>query len=177
MTEPTHELLQPGREVDDFTLPTVRGDECSLYETLEDRRVFLVFYRGGWCPLCNLQLLRLSSSYEHFEEADIELLAISNEEIEKGRKVIKRIGPPYPLLQDFDGEVLRQFGLVVEQRDLFSVLVRKEGFAHPGVVLIGKDRVIEWSYRGKNYRDRPSPSQMLTAAEQTSTAAAAQTAG
>ncbi len=164
MADNTSELLRLGRTVDDFVLPTVRGGECALYDLLDERRVFLVFYRGGWCPLCNLQLLELSSSYEEFEAANLEILAISSEEVEKGRKVLNRLGPPYRLLQDLDGEITRRFGLTIDSRDLFSVLLRKRGFPHPGVILVGQDRTIQWSYRGKTYRDRPRASQLLRAA-------------
>lgn len=163
----TQSELGDQRQLDDFRLPDVRGGEMALTDVLADQRALLVFYRGGWCPLCNRQLSKLSKAYEEFERRGVEILAISNEEVEEGQKALQKIGPPYPLLFDTEGEVLSSLGLVVERRDLWGVLMRRHDYAHPAAMLVDTDRCVQWSYRGKNHRDRPSVQTLLDAIDET----------
>lgn len=65
-----------GSGIADFRLPDARGGEVSLADVLSRRRAVLVFYRGGWCPICNSQLAALSARYEDFRRRDLEILAI-----------------------------------------------------------------------------------------------------
>lgn len=165
MTTDTPSSLSVGDEAPDFVLPDVRGGDVSLAEVLEHRRVTLVFYRGGWCPICNHQLAELSSRYAEFSERNIEILAISNEEVRQGKKVLDKVGPPYPLLLDSSGEVIARYALTVPKRDPLGWMLRKHGYAHPAVVLVGQDRRVQWIYRGRTYRDRPRPAQIIEAAD------------
>ena len=96
---------------------------------------------------------------------DIEIVAISNEEAEKGLKVLKKIGPPFPLLYDVDSKVIAEYNVLVKERDPLALMLKKKNFAHPAVFLIGSDQKILWEYIGKTYRDRPSPDEILKAAK------------
>ena len=151
------------REVDDFELPDVRGGTFRLGEALKRGPVLLVFYRGGWCPICNSQLGELSQHYDEVEQLGVQIAAISNEEVRQGEKVLKKVGPPYPLLLDGKSEVIEAVGLEVVRRDPLGFVLRKEGYAHPGMILVGEGGEVLWSYRGKNYRDRPSMETVLEA--------------
>lgn len=154
----------PGALVDSFTLPDVRGGNVALEDVLSRARAVIVFYRGGWCPLCNRQLAELSSRYEEFRKAGLEILAVSNEEVTQGRRVLDQIGPPFPLLLDSSSDVIGRLGLVVGKRDPLGWVLRKRGYAHPAVVIVDENRCIQWSYVGRTYRDRPSPDHILEAA-------------
>lgn len=156
--------------IHDFKLPDVRGGEVVLSEVLSQGRVLLLFYRGGWCPLCNRQLQKLSEQYEAFSERQVEVLAISNEAVEQGEKVLRNIGPPYPLLLDTSSETLKELGLITEKRDLWARVMRKHDFAHPAALLVDTDHRVQWSYRGRNYRDRRSVSTLLDAIDARSAA-------
>lgn len=157
-----------GDEAPDFTLPDVRGGRVSLTDILQNGRAALVFYRGGWCPICNKQLARLTERYAEFQQRRVEILAISNEEVRHGKKVLDKIGPPYPLLLDQTSEVIARYGLVVDRRDPLGWILRKRAYAHPAVVLVGQDGRIQWFYRGRTYRDRPQPEHILEAADRAS---------
>ncbi|MDA6082881.1 redoxin domain-containing protein, partial [Escherichia coli] len=47
---------QPGEKAVDFKLTNALGRDVILFEELAKGPVVLVFYRGGWCPFCNMQL-------------------------------------------------------------------------------------------------------------------------
>jgi len=150
-----------------FALPKVRGGELELAKVLSETRAALVFYRGGWCPICNRQLADISNRYADFRACNVAVLAISNEEVRQGKKVLAKVGPPYPLLLDSSSNVIARYGLVAAKRDPLGWVLRKHEYAHPAVVLIGQDSRIEWFYRGKNYRDRPTVDQILAAVRRT----------
>lgn len=166
---PTHRSNMPEPQlsaeslVPDFELPDVRGGTVRLSDVLQRDRAVLVFYRGGWCPICNAQLGKLSAAHEEFRARGAEVLAISNEAVRQGEKVLQKIGPPYPLLLDERSEVIGQLGLTVSRRDPLGWALRKEGYAHPAVMIVGRDGALRWQYVGKTYRDRPKVSAILAA--------------
>ena len=48
--------VKTGDQFPDFELPNAQGQTVSLSEQLQKGKVVLTFYRGGWCPYCNLEL-------------------------------------------------------------------------------------------------------------------------
>lgn len=158
--------LTPGTVAPPFILDDARGGQVALQDALAHSRVALLFYRGGWCPLCCRQLADWSARHDEFRERSLEVLAISNEPVTKGRALLHKIGPPYPLLLDTGGSVIAAYGLAVATRDPLGWFMRKQAYAQATVVLIGQDGLIQWMYRGASYRDRPSIDLVLRAADE-----------
>ncbi len=157
-----------GDEAPDFTLPDVRGGKVSLTDILRNGRAALVFYRGGWCPICNKQLTRLTERYAEFRRRRVEILAVSNEEVRQGKKVLDKIGPPYPLLLDQASEVIARYGLIHDRSYPLLWVMRKRAWADPAVVLVGQDGRIQWLHRGGTSHDIAEPEHILEAADRAS---------
>lgn len=158
-------MLNENEKAPDFTLSDVRGGTITLSEILKSKHVALVFYRGGWCPLCNRQLAELSNNYESFTTKDIEIIAVSNDKLKSGKKLLKKIGSPFPILYDVESEILALYRSVISgKRDPLGWMLRKKQYASPSVFLIDKQQIIHWIYKGKDYTDRPSSHQILEAA-------------
>lgn len=152
----------------DFVLPNVRelpDGTLKLYDVLEQRRAVLVFYRGGWCPMCSAQLASLSLRHADFQRRGLQLIAISNEAVEKGLELIQQYGPPFPLLHDPGSHVIEDFGVQVGRRDLLGFIKRKRDYARPSVFLIERNRKISWSYIAEHPADRPSIDAILRHAD------------
>src|ERR1700758_36712 len=67
-----------GDVLEEFTLPDANGRDVSLSELVADGPAVLVFYRGGWCPFCNLALRHYQSELmPELERYDATLAAIS----------------------------------------------------------------------------------------------------
>jgi peroxiredoxin len=162
-TAETVKTIGVGQPAPDFELAEARGGRVRLSDVTKERPTVLVFYRGGWCPICNKQLGTLSQDYEKFRQRGAEVLAISNEEVEKGLELLKKIGPPFKLLHDPKSEVIRTYGTLVRQRDPLGIMHRKHDYAHPSVFIVDRGGIIRWAYVGKDYRDRPANDSILEA--------------
>ena len=69
--------LQVGEKAPDFTLVNATGEKVTLSELLQDRKVILNFYRGGWCPYCNLELKAYERILPKIKQKGAQLVAIS----------------------------------------------------------------------------------------------------
>jgi len=69
--------LTVGAKAPDFTLSNHAGDNVNLSEELAKGPVILTFYRGEWCPFCNLELRAYQRIMDDIRESGAQLLAIS----------------------------------------------------------------------------------------------------
>ncbi len=67
----------------------------------------LTFYRGAWCPYCNLQLRGLSQSLPAIEMAGGQLVAVTPKTPDKSLEQVRKDGFPFPILSDLDSSVMR----------------------------------------------------------------------
>lgn len=70
---------QVGQKLPSFTLPDALGNEVSSSSLLAKGPLLISFYRGEWCPYCNLELRALQKILPQFAEKGVTLVAISPE--------------------------------------------------------------------------------------------------
>ncbi|MDQ7012160.1 MAG: peroxiredoxin-like family protein [Mariprofundaceae bacterium] len=104
--------LKTGDAAPDFALPDIHGTVVKLADLLAKGPVVLSFYRGGWCPFCNLELRALQKALPEINTPGASLLAISPELPEKGAATQASDGLSFPVLSDRGNEVARAYGLV-----------------------------------------------------------------
>lgn len=73
----THRAIKAGDRAPDFRLPDARGGHVQLRDLLARGPVVVSFYRGGWCPYCNLELRALENTLLSIRQIGAELVAIS----------------------------------------------------------------------------------------------------
>ncbi len=69
--------LNSGDKAPLFSLPNARGENTELQKLLEKGKVILTFYRGTWCPYCNLELKTYQQILPQIKAAEAQLVAIS----------------------------------------------------------------------------------------------------
>jgi peroxiredoxin len=106
--------LKAGQTAPEFTLPDAFGHEVSLKSLLTNGPVVISFYRGEWCPFCNLELRSLQEVLPQMKELDATLIAISPEKPDHGIVMAEKNMLTFPVLSDFGNEVARQFGIVFQ---------------------------------------------------------------
>ena len=97
-----------------FELPNPEGTSISLKNLLDKGPVVVTFYRGDWCPYCNLQLHDLQKHLTNIKELGAELVAISPEVPDKTAATVKKQNLQFYVLSDPDAKVGKQFGLMYQ---------------------------------------------------------------
>jgi peroxiredoxin len=121
--------LKTGDSVPDFILPDAHGELVRLCSLLTDGPVILVFYRGGWCPYCNLHLRGFQRRLSEIRALGAQIVAISPELPDNSLSTREKNELAFPVLSDVGNKVAREFGIVFELSDDLIELYRQ--FGHP----------------------------------------------
>ncbi len=172
----TDTSLAVGAAAPDFTLPGVDGEQVSLAKLLTDGPVVLAFYRGGWCPYCNLELRALQAALADITAAGATLVAISPQLPDNSLSTAEKLELAFPVLSDVGNVVAREYGLVFSlPEDLRSVY---DGFGIdlpaangdqtfelpvPATFVIGRDGSVAWRFVDPDYTHRGDPADVLAA--------------
>ena len=119
--------LNVGDRLPDFTLPNAKGEAVSSAELLKSGPLVINFYRGGWCPYCNLELNALQKAVPQIDALGTRLVAISPELPDKSLSTAEKNSLTFEVLSDKGNAVSKTFGLV---------------FALAEELLQGKQRVV-----------------------------------
>ena len=104
--------LGKGQKMLDFTLPNAVGKEITLSDLLAQGAVVISFYRGGWCPYCNMELRALQTILPAIEAKGATLVAISPETPDKSLSTKEKNELSYEVLSDRDNILAKQLNLV-----------------------------------------------------------------
>ena len=148
-----------------FQLKNIYGNQVDL-ASFKGKWIVLVFYRGNWCPMCNIQITSLAKDYPEFQKRNTEIIAISTDTPEGARKTREKTHAPFPILIDENNKVIQLYKVVVEKRELKDIVAlmhrKKAGtYAMPAVFIIDAGGIIRYSHIGKSYTDRPSNEKLL----------------
>jgi peroxiredoxin len=114
----TFSAPEVGDPAPDFVLPDARGGRVALSELVAAGPVVLVFYRGAWCPYCNLQLQAYQRAWGQFEDAGATLVAISPETPDNSLSTQEQNALAFPVLSDTGSHVAERYGLVFTLDDI-----------------------------------------------------------
>ncbi len=101
--------LNKGDKAPDFTLPNALSGSFNLYDTLKKQVAVLVFYRGEWCPYCNLQLSLLQKDLELFKAKNAQLVAISPQNPNSTLSLVEKQQLQFEVLSDARNQVAKQY--------------------------------------------------------------------
>jgi len=103
--------LRIGARAPDVTLPDVSGKPVRLSDVWQRGPLVVVFYRGGWCTYCNLQLREWQQYAEALSRLDASLLAISPQLPEHSMRSAQDNGLGFSVLSDCALDAANGFGL------------------------------------------------------------------
>jgi peroxiredoxin len=104
--------LKAGQPAPEFTLPDAFSNAVSLKALLAGGPVVISFYRGEWCPFCNIELRALQEALPKMQALGATLIAISPEKPDHGIVMTEKNKLAFPVLSDFGNKVAQQFGIV-----------------------------------------------------------------
>jgi peroxiredoxin len=159
--------IQPGETIRDFELPDATGAIVKSLELRTRGPLLIVFYRGAWCPSCNLTIQAFQERYSEIVSRGVTLVAISPQTPDHSLSLQEKHNLRFPVLSDSGNKVAQQFGIVFElDRDLrvvqeqFSVDIPSFNGEHsfqlpvPAVFLVSKDGTVLDSFVEVNYMKR-----------------------
>lgn len=116
-----------GDKVDSFELPNARGGKVALDEMLESGPVVLSFYRGSWCPYCNMELRALQERLPEIQALGAQLLAVSPQVPDKSLSTVEKNALDFEVASDLGNRVARDLGLVFELAEDLKPIYKQWG--------------------------------------------------
>ena len=168
--------LKAGDIAPDFNLPDALGNQVRLSTLLRRGPVVLSFYRGGWCPYCNLELRALQAALPDFADLGATLVAVSPQTPDASLSTAEKNDLAFPVVSDARSNVASSYGiafdLAAELRPIYSQ------FGHglpqingddswllpvPATYVIGEDQRIALAFVDIDYRNRLEPATIVDA--------------
>jgi peroxiredoxin len=170
--------LKPGDPAPDFTLPDATGKPVKLSERLKAGPVVLKFYRGGWCPYCNLELRAYQKALPELEAVGAQLIAVSPESPDNSLSTKEKNALAFSVVTDAAGKVASDYRLAFRLSPELEALYKSRGrdlaewnggdwtLPVPGTFVIGVDGRIALAHVDADYRSRLEPEVAVAAARQ-----------
>ena len=157
-----------------FSLKDPEGNVVNSADLLKRGPLVLSFYRGVWCPYCNMELQALEAAKPEFDKYGASLVAISPQTTPNSRKSVRQNKLSFPILSDAKGKVGAAFGLRFNLPDYLVELYKQLKndlttfnddpswtLPMPARYVIGQDGVILYSEVNPDYTRRPEPEDMI----------------
>lgn len=170
----TDRSLKTGDRVPDFALHNHLGEERRLEQLLDESIVVLNFYRGGWCPYCNMELNALQRALPEIRASGANLVAISPELPDHAMDTQARHALEFDVLSDVGNRVSEAFGLVFELPESLRPIYTQLGIdipafngdtsfslPVPATYVVDSEGVIRYHFVDADYTRRLEPDDLL----------------
>jgi len=166
--------LNVGDRAPRFTLSDESGVVVDSAKLLESGALVLTFYRGFWCPYCNLDLQAIEAAAAAIRSHDATLVAISPQTAANSRRSLDQNRLSFPILSDHGGGLAASFGLRFRLPD--DLIAVYKGFGvdlavingepswtlpMPARYVIARNGTIAYAEVNPDYTRRPDPSELL----------------
>ncbi|MFT7476183.1 MAG: peroxiredoxin [Verrucomicrobiales bacterium] len=169
--------LKVGDRAPMFELPGADGVMVKLADVLKSGPAVVSFYRGAWCPFCNLELRALQRELASAQAAGVTLVAISPNTPDTSAELVDENELTFPVLSDAENAVAKSFNLVFEMEEGLVEFYKAEGrnidemngsevweLPVPATYVIDTAGVIQYAYVDLNHRARAEPSEVIAVA-------------
>ncbi|MEP6647087.1 MAG: peroxiredoxin-like family protein [Saprospiraceae bacterium] len=145
------------------------GKIIDMSSILKSKPSVLVFYRGGWCPYCNLQLSGLVKIEKEILDLGYQIVAISPEDYQNLKTTEEKDSIKYSLYSDKDGKFIQDIGIAFQTptrvKDYITTSGQKGKTADvlpvPTVMIVDKGGKILFEYINPNYKERISSDMIM----------------
>lgn len=168
--------LTAGARAPGFTLPSVTGRTTTLKGLLAQGPVVLTFYRGAWCPYCNIALRSLQQHHSALTERSAQLIAVSPQIPDESLSLTEKHALAFKVLSDIGSAVAKSYGLAFDLPDDLAAVYDKLGFdlqhvngGHartlplPATYVIDREGTIRWAFADTDYTRRAEPADIVAA--------------
>ncbi len=166
--------LNTGAKMPSFTLSDANGNSVSSDDLLKKGNLVVVFYRGAWCPFCNVYLKKLQENLASIKAQGANVVAISVENPDKSLSVAQKNKVEFTVLSDPKLDTARKFGIVYQldsatdnkYKNYGLDLVKMNGTAKPELPLsstyvVNSNGEIVYAFHDVDYKKRAEPSVII----------------
>ncbi|PMG31566.1 alkyl hydroperoxide reductase [Shewanella sp. 10N.286.52.C2] len=174
--------LMNGQQIPNLDLKDVAGNKVNLLALTAAKPTIFFFYRGGWCPFCNVQMGQLKAIEPKLIEMGFQLVGISPDSPAKLKASMNDNKLDYLLLSDENMTASQAFGIAFYTSEKVTSMYRAKLSVEntlwttpageqrlvlpvPAVYLADKTGLVHFQYINPNYKVRPAPELILTAAK------------
>lgn len=164
--------MQVGDIASNFVLNNALGEPVELYQYLKKGNVILTWYRGGWCPYCNLTLRQLQLELPNFEANGAQLIALTPEVPDKSLSTAEKHELQFEVLSDIGNEVAKEYGIVFKLTDDVAAAYNKSFDMNEyngdksnelplaATYIINEEGKIIYAFLDADYRNRAEPHEL-----------------
>ena len=169
-----HTALQSGEYAPSVSLLDMTGHQVNLSDLWQKETLVVVFYRGGWCPYCNLELRAWQTYLESLKQLGAGLIAISPQTADNSLSTAEKNQLKFTVLSDTNLEAAKAFGIAFEMPENLIDLYKSFGndlsvvngngrwvLPLPATYVIGRDGKIIYAHVEADYRVRAEPADVL----------------
>lgn len=170
--------LKVGEKAPDFELPGPTGKPVKLSALLANGPVVLNFYRGEWCPYCNLEIRAFQQMLPEFQQANAQVVAISPEQPDSSLTMQEKHDLKFPVLSDVGNTTARSYSLVFTLDAALRRLYKGFGIdiaarngddsfelPVPATYVVDASGTVRYAYANADYTKRAEPADVLAAVQ------------
>ncbi|MBE9515412.1 MAG: AhpC/TSA family protein [Proteobacteria bacterium] len=170
------QAIATGEQAPVFTLPDHLGNNVDLGVELAHGPVVLSFYRGGWCPYCNIEFRGLQNILPEIQSLGAQLIGLSPETPDVSAETVKAKGFEFTVLSDVGNKVARQYGLQTAVPEAIRPLYEKWELdvngangdnswelPLPATYVINRRGTVKAAFINRDYTQRMEPNDIIAA--------------
>ena len=170
------QTLQVGDTLPPINLPNALGKTVNTQDLLTEGALVISFYRGQWCPYCNLELRALQQALPEFKALGASLVAISPQTPDNSLSTTEKNELTFEVLSDVGNQVARQLGLVFQIPEQLRPIYQSFGIDLPehngdetfelpiaATYVINRDGKVVYAFVNPDYTQRAEPADILAA--------------
>ncbi|OXA70851.1 alkyl hydroperoxide reductase [Flavobacterium aquidurense] len=169
-----YKIAQIGDKLIPFSLPNAANQLINSKDILRKGKMILAFFRGSWCPYCNLELRALQENLTKITHKNVTLLAVSPQSTDQSMQLIEKHLLTFDVLTDTNNMLAKQLGLSFELQDFalptyHAMGIHLEEFNQnhdntlpvPAVFVVDCDGSILYKFADADYRNRLDIDELL----------------
>lgn len=158
-----------GEKLPDKNLVNDLGETINLNAEIKKKKTVLVFYRGGWCPYCNIQLSSLATSEADIIKLGYQIIAVSPDDFKNLKPTIEDDNINYKVYSDPEAKFIQQMGIAFSASSNTKSYISKKTIGKtteilpvPSVFVVNTKGEIVFEYISPNYKKRISQELLLS---------------
>lgn len=152
-----------GEKIPGIILKSAENTDVQLSDLLKKKKSVLVFYRGGWCPYCNLHLQALAEAEKQILDQGFQIIAISPDAPANLKITEEKDKVKYTLLSDSKGELIKAVGIAYEAPENYKSVINVNSngvntnfLPVPSVFVVNTQNEILFEYISPDFKHRIS---------------------